>query len=158
MTSRLPSDALTKRTSPIKVAIIAVAAVVLVGGLGTAAFAIGPSLRAGLNHPTATATVAPADTLPTLSPSELDSVQQAADAQQTQIAADQAAAAKAAADAAAAQSAAAAKAAAAHTKCPAGSMANSGNNGIDLTCFPDICFHITLPDPAHPECVTAFKP
>jgi len=46
--------------------------------------------------------------------------------------------------------------------CPPGSQANSGTtiNGVrvDTSCFPEICFHITLPDPNHPECVTAFKP
>lgn len=101
--------------------------------------------------------------------------QKAADAK---IAAAKAAAAKAAAEkAAVAQAASAATAqhqssddtgsgqAAAPvqaTKCPAGSSANSGTivNGVsvDTSCFPDICFHITLPDPNHPECVTAFKP
>ena len=86
-------------------------------------------------------------------------------------AAAQAAAEKAAADAAtaaAAQAAADAAAAAATpkraatssgpVKCPAGSQANSGDGVNDTSCFPEICFHITLPDPAHPECVTAFKP
>jgi hypothetical protein len=82
------------------VAIIAAASVVLVAGLGTAAFAFGPSLRTALNHPAATATAAPVDTHPTLSPDELSSVQQAATDQQTIIAADQAAA-EAAAQAAA---------------------------------------------------------
>lgn len=43
-------------------------------------------------------------------------------------------------------------------KCPAGSTANSGDGGNDTSCFPTICFHISLPDPAHPECVTPFKP
>lgn len=43
-------------------------------------------------------------------------------------------------------------------KCPAGSQANSGDGPNDTSCFPEICFHIVLPDPAHPECVTAFKP
>lgn len=43
-------------------------------------------------------------------------------------------------------------------KCPAGSQANSGDGGNDTSCFPVICFHITLPDPAHPECATPFKP
>ena len=43
-------------------------------------------------------------------------------------------------------------------KCPAGSSANTGDGPNDTSCFPDICFHIVLPDPAHPECVTAFKP
>jgi hypothetical protein len=46
--------------------------------------------------------------------------------------------------------------------CPPGSQANSGTtiNGVrvDTSCFPEICFHLVLPDPAHPECVTAFKP
>lgn len=103
------------------------------------------------------------------------------DAAAAQKVLDDAAAAKAAADALAAQRAAAAQAAAqavvapvAKTsaqhiavsapiasgpiKCPAGSSANSGDAGNDTSCFPDICFHITLPDAAHPECVTAFKP
>jgi hypothetical protein len=111
-----------------------------------------------------------------LSPAELVQVQAAADGQAAQIAADAAAAlaAQQAADAAAAQQAAdalaaqqAAAAAATHksaatvvglVKCPAGSQANTGDGGNDTSCFPDICFHITLPDPAHPECVTAFKP
>ena len=43
-------------------------------------------------------------------------------------------------------------------KCPVGSSANSGDAGNDTSCFPNICFHITLPDAAHPECVTPFKP
>jgi hypothetical protein len=43
-------------------------------------------------------------------------------------------------------------------KCPAGSQANSGDAGNDTSCFPVICFTIVLPDPAHPECVTPFKP
>ena len=43
-------------------------------------------------------------------------------------------------------------------KCPAGSQANSGDGGNDTSCFPEICFHITLPDPSHLECVTPFKP
>lgn len=47
---------------------------------------------------------------------------------------------------------------AAPIKCPAGSQANSGDAGNDTSCFPVICFTIVLPDPAHPECVTPFKP
>jgi hypothetical protein len=43
-------------------------------------------------------------------------------------------------------------------RCPAGSTANSGDAGNDTSCFPDICFHIALPDATHPECVTPFKP
>lgn len=84
---------------------------------------------------------------------------------QAKAEAEAAAAAQAAADAAAAQAAAdAAKAPARQStstgpiKCPAGSQANSGDGGNDTSCFPEICFRITLPDPAHPECVTAFKP
>ena len=94
----------------------------------------------------------------------------AADALAAQQAADAAAAqaaATAAANAAAAQTVTtapvqratvAAPTAPAPIKCPAGSSANSGDAGNDTSCFPDICFHIMLPDPAHPECVTAFKP
>lgn len=85
--------------------------------------------------------------------------QQAADAAAAQ--ADQ----QAAADALAAQQASdvattddAAAPAPGPTKCPAGSQANSGDGESDTSCFPDVCFHIPLPDPAHPECVTAFKP
>jgi hypothetical protein len=44
------------------------------------------------------------------------------------------------------------------TRCPAGSQANSGDASGDTSCFPEICFHLVLPDPAHPECVTPFKP
>lgn len=84
---------------------------------------------------------------------------------QAKAEAEAAAAAKAAADAAAAQAAAdaaakqtAVKSVTAPIKCPAGSTANSGDGGNDTSCFPDICFHITLPDPAHPECDTPFKP
>ena len=43
-------------------------------------------------------------------------------------------------------------------KCPAGSQANSGNAGNDTSCFPEQCFRMVLPDPAHPECDTPFKP
>lgn len=79
-------------------------------------------------------------------------------------------AAQAAAAKAAAVKAAAAKAAATRVqtvaspgdsgpiKCPAGSTANSNDGVNDTSCFPDICFHIVVPDPAHPECNTAFKP
>lgn len=82
---------------------------------------------------------------------------------QEQTAAAAAAAAQVAVQQAAAQAAAdAAKKAAAQTtgpiKCPAGSQANSGDGGNDTSCFPEICFHLVLPDPAHPECVTPFKP
>lgn len=43
-------------------------------------------------------------------------------------------------------------------RCPAGSSANSNDGVNDTSCFPTICFGITVPDPAHPECDVAFKP
>lgn len=43
-------------------------------------------------------------------------------------------------------------------KCPAGSQANSGDGENDTSCFPEICFHVVLPDPAYPQCEVAFKP
>lgn len=85
--------------------------------------------------------------------------QQAAEAAAAQAAAEAQAAADAAARAAAEDEPSDdAPAPSGPIKCPAGSQANSGDGGNDTSCFPDICFHITLPDPAHPECVTAFKP
>jgi hypothetical protein len=89
--------------------------------------------------------------------------QAAADALAAQQAAD-AAAAQAAADAAAQAAAQAVKQRAAASpstglkQCPAGSSGNSGDATGMTSCFPDICFLITLPDAAHPECVTPFKP
>lgn len=47
---------------------------------------------------------------------------------------------------------------AAPIRCPAGSSANSNDGVNDTSCFPDICFNIAVPDPAHPECDVAFKP
>ncbi len=43
-------------------------------------------------------------------------------------------------------------------KCPAGSTANSNDGRNDTSCYPNICFTIPVPDPAHPECDQAFKP
>ena len=43
-------------------------------------------------------------------------------------------------------------------KCPAGSTANSSDGTNDTSCLPTICFSIAVPDPAHPECDTPFKP
>jgi hypothetical protein len=95
------------------------------------------------------------------------------DAEQARIAAEQAAAAEAARVQAeqAAQKAAAEQAARQQAttqtvpgvatgpiKCPAGSQANSGDGPNDTSCLPEICFHIQLPDPAHPDCETPFKP
>jgi hypothetical protein len=42
--------------------------------------------------------------------------------------------------------------------CPPGSSANSGDETGATSCFPDVCFHTTLPDPAYPQCVNTFKP
>lgn len=44
------------------------------------------------------------------------------------------------------------------TLCPSGSTANSSDGYNDTSCYPDICFSIAVPDPAHPECDYAFKP
>ena len=43
-------------------------------------------------------------------------------------------------------------------RCPAGSTANSSDGYNDTSCFPDVCFTIAVPDPAHPECDVAFRP
>lgn len=47
-------------------------------------------------------------------------------------------------------------------RCPAGTQANSNdgneNGGNDTSCFPDICWTIPVPDPAHPECDYAYPP
>lgn len=95
----------------------------------------------------------------------------AAEAEAERVAAEAAAAAQAAADAEAARIAAEQAAAAQEQpapgagtapsgpiKCPAGSSANSGDGQNDTSCLPDICFHIALPDAAHPECDVAFRP
>lgn len=86
-----------------------------------------------------------------------ESADAAAEAATAAEAAEAAAAAQAAADAAAAAAAQAAPSSG-PVKCPSGSSANSGDGENDTSCFPDICFHLTLPDPAHPECDVAFKP
>jgi hypothetical protein len=156
MNHKLPSDALKKPTRRLPW---------IVGGVGAAAVAVaavfaGPSIAATLNSaPVPTPTMTPY--VATLTPAELESVQAGADQQAAIIAADEAAAEKAAADAAAqaAADAAAKKAASSWPiKCPVGSSANSGDGPNDTSCLPTICFHLTLPDPAHPECDTAFKP
>lgn len=43
-------------------------------------------------------------------------------------------------------------------RCPAGSSANSNDGVNDTSCFPNICFSIVVPDPAHPECDAPFRP
>ena len=106
--------------------------------------------------------------------------QLAAQAEAAKVAAEKAAAAKAAAEAAAKAAALAAQQAAQQQasqqavqsapqqqaasapsgpiRCPAGSSANSNDGVNDTSCFPNICFTIQVPNPAHPECDVAFKP
>ena len=43
-------------------------------------------------------------------------------------------------------------------RCPAGSTANSNDGVNDTSCFPNVCYSISVPDPAHPECDYAFRP
>jgi type IV secretory pathway VirB10-like protein len=43
-------------------------------------------------------------------------------------------------------------------RCPSGSQATAGDGGNDTACLPEICFRITLPDAAHPECEAPFRP
>lgn len=95
------------------------------------------------------------------------SAQAAQEATTSLVAAEEAAAAQAAAEEAARAAEEAAKRAnqspnssapAGPIKCPPGSQANSGDGPNDTSCFPSECFTITLPDPAYPQCVTAFKP
>lgn len=43
-------------------------------------------------------------------------------------------------------------------QCPPGSTANSNDGVNDTSCFPDICFSISVPNPDHPECDYAFEP
>jgi hypothetical protein len=43
-------------------------------------------------------------------------------------------------------------------RCPSGSTANSSDGTNDTSCMWTVCFTITLPDAAHPECDAAFKP
>jgi hypothetical protein len=109
--------------------------------------------------------------------------QRAAEAEAARIAAEQAAAAQAEADRLAAEKAAAEQSRQstntnsggsnsggsnsggsggtsqpAPIRCPAGSQALSGDGGNDTSCLPEICFRITLPDAAHPECENPFRP
>lgn len=92
--------------------------------------------------------------------------QAAADAEAARVAAEQAAADAAAAEAARQTAKQNANSGSTPTtpvqaspvRCPAGSTANSSDGINDTSCFPDICFTITVPDPAHPECDTAFRP
>jgi len=47
---------------------------------------------------------------------------------------------------------------AAPASCPAGSFVAQGGPGVELLCMWDICRTLTLPDPSHPECDSAFRP
>lgn len=47
---------------------------------------------------------------------------------------------------------------AAPIRCPGGSLANSSDGVNDTSCMWEVCFSITVPDPAHPECDAAFRP
>ena len=42
--------------------------------------------------------------------------------------------------------------------CPAGSFIAQGGSGVELLCMWDYCRNLTLPDPAYPECDSAFRP
>jgi chitodextrinase len=42
--------------------------------------------------------------------------------------------------------------------CPAGSFVAQGGSGVELLCMWNICTTLTLPDAAHPECDSAFRP
>ena len=42
--------------------------------------------------------------------------------------------------------------------CPAGSSVAEMQNGVVTYCMWDICRNLTLPDPSHPECDSAFRP
>ena len=42
--------------------------------------------------------------------------------------------------------------------CPSGTSANANDGYNDISCFPDICFNISVPNPEHPECDVAMPP
>lgn len=42
--------------------------------------------------------------------------------------------------------------------CPPGSQANSSDGYNDTSCFPSVCFTISVPNPDYPECDVAFVP
>lgn len=43
-------------------------------------------------------------------------------------------------------------------RCPAGSVPTESDGYNDLACTYEVCFTITVPDPAHPECDSSFRP
>jgi PKD repeat protein len=44
------------------------------------------------------------------------------------------------------------------SSCPSGSFIAQGGEGVELLCMWDYCRNLTLPDPAHPECDSAWRP
>lgn len=168
----LPSEKLQKRITPMRAFAIGAAGLVVIAG---AAIGVPAAVHAMTPAPKPTAAFVEAAQTGQVNaaPAVSDDQQAQANQQEIQLETDNAAKAKAAADALAAQQAAADQAAkdaaakkspAQHSaatgpvRCPAGSSANSNDGVNDTSCFPDICFHIPVPDPAHPECDTAFKP
>lgn len=161
-TQKLPSDALTK---PIRRAPWIVGGIAAVS-LAASAMVFGPAIAGQLNpapRPSPTVQLIGEDVADVPVPPSPTYVERA-----QEVAASQAAAALLAqqqADAAAAEvAAAAAKSTTPHStsagpvRCPAGSSANSNDGVNDTSCFPDICSHIQVPDPEHPECDASFKP
>lgn len=155
-------DRLTKPRRPWRIAGIAAAAVVIAGGLGVGA-AVAAPIVFPTPKPTPTVAFVPVAQTGSVNraPAVTSAQQQTADAAAAKMLADQQGAAAAAAAQAVAAKAAAVKTVQAPSgpiRCPVGSQANSGDAGNDTSCLPVICFHIVLPDPAHPECNTPFKP
>jgi hypothetical protein len=172
-TTEYPQNAVPKKSRrPLKIVLAAFGAVVVLTGATWGGIAYANGVTAARAHLAAVAFQHSAElAMPRLQTATTAAAAEANTSSADQVvAAEQAAvAAQAAADLAAQQAAAQAAYAAAHAKpsnvgadglihCPAGSTANSGDVQGATSCFPDICFHITLPDPNHPECVTAFKP
>lgn len=165
------------------VSVGAVTAVVVAAGLTFASWAHSAQVKAAAEHamtaaaPVYQGAISLGGDLDELASKSVEA-KKAFDAEQARLAAEKAAqeaaaaAAKAAADEAerqAAQQRADAQGAsndapdspsapAAPVRCPAGSQANSNDGVNDTSCFPVVCFTITVPDPAHPECDVAFKP
>lgn len=44
------------------------------------------------------------------------------------------------------------------TRCPGGSSATESDGTNDTACMWVVCFSLTIPDAAHPECDSAFRP
>lgn len=43
-------------------------------------------------------------------------------------------------------------------RCPAGSVSTESDGYNDTACTWEVCFTVTVPDPAHPECDAVFRP